>query len=1191
MTNPMLKEILLINSARFDFARVRLDKDLFFLGDNGSGKTSFIRAIHFLYSGDVKSLGISNDKESFKEYYFKYENSYIIYVFEHFFIFVYKRGNELHKVFSKQPFDLAKITDEAGNLKPFEAIRAYLRSAPLHTRVSGVGDYSDILSGLNRKYLDFKIADIRNKALFLRLFHAVFNVDKAIIDAKSIKRALMTSLQGGEESKYFDPAGYIERINGFMEQYRFFNEIEKASPQIEEVERLHRRLLESEEVLRSLSAQIRARKRIETAQLQKLGLELVKLEERKETHAQRLKSLRSFEERFKKLMDTRIDALRQAIAEIEGEKSRFTPETLQNARQRVRQKAAAEEEYARLQKERAKLSSGIEDALESLEREIRALRRKIAEELPRLRRIEVEEAVRRAKEEQEVRIEAEQLKLAEYERKSEQAIEALQSQIARRQEEIESARRRLDEARDERQQALDLLHERGRELRDLLDEDVRQLEQKVREHELQISRLQEQKASVSERYAKTFAEHKEEFEKEKEAIEADQAFLRQVMEVKEGTFQAFLNEEVEGWQKSLYPLLDPSLLPMSIQELKPRISHRPVLGIELDVSNLKHMPTPEEAQERLERLANGLRDLQELWRAKQSALQEERDAESAKIESQIEEQNARLEHLAKERTQRKKRYEEEKGKLSQERAQTLEAFEKLESEIKERIEELKKQIDEFNAQIAARREAVRARQQKLQQLRQKMRHDLKHSQSRVEAEAREKEAEARAELEDKIADLEAQKATIQTDERLRNIEAQLNEADERLKAIREAEILLRAYEAFLPKLRREPSLKERLIRYRNRQRRCLDRIAAKRREHSEAIETIKTRIEEAKSRIDRIEKGLKRLPEVALFGPEEAVEESEEELLTLIDRLERGAVAYEKDRTRIGALLQRLAKIKGLAKQDIHLDTALIENAKYWSEPGPLHLQIDNLVELKRFRIDTLKREANTLFDNFVKNLINQQLTVFANAQEAFESLVAKVNTQLRQVDFGVIRDIRLRTRAEEGDSLAKMFERLKSESDEIATLMVQDSLFFDRRDALKKLERLLELFAEIKKQLKSDRISLVDTIDLSLEFYENGVLKSGITQIKNESSTGGSMLLKIAIAIAILKVYIKNAENIFFLIVDEVARLHSENQRRLKNFANESGFRIIFVTPEPVFADPEALLYYKFEKKGEKFRVIALNR
>ncbi|WP_292661115.1 hypothetical protein [Nitratifractor sp.] len=325
-TNPMLKEILLINSARFDFARVRLDKDLFFLGDNGSGKTSFIRAIHFLYSGDVKSLGISNDKESFKEYYFKYENSYIVYVFEHFFIFVYKRGNELHKFFSKQPFDLSQITDEEGNLKPFEAIRAYLRAAPLHKRVSGVSDYSDILYGLNRQYLDFKIAEIRNKALFLRLFHAVFNVDKAIIDAKSIKRALMTSLERGEEGKSFDPAGYIERINGFIEQYRFFNQVEKESERIEELASLHERLLTREEELTRLSAQIRERKQIETARLGELAEALKALEGQREHANGELKSLQRFEGRFRDLLDRRIDTLRRELSEIEGEKRRFAPE-------------------------------------------------------------------------------------------------------------------------------------------------------------------------------------------------------------------------------------------------------------------------------------------------------------------------------------------------------------------------------------------------------------------------------------------------------------------------------------------------------------------------------------------------------------------------------------------------------------------------------------------------------------------------------------------------------------------------------------------------------------------------------------------------------------------------------------------------------------------------------------------------
>ena len=111
------------------------------------------------------------------------------------------------------------------------------------------------------------------------------------------------------------------------------------------------------------------------------------------------------------------------------------------------------------------------------------------------------------------------------------------------------------------------------------------------------------------------------------------------------------------------------------------------------------------------------------------------------------------------------------------------------------------------------------------------------------------------------------------------------------------------------------------------------------------------------------------------------------------------------------------------------------------------------------------------------------------------------------------------------------------------------------------------------------------------MEFVENGIKKTNITQIKNESSTGGSMLLKIAIAISILKVYIKEAKNLFYLIIDEVSRLHSENQKKLKKFANESGFKMIFVTPEPVLADSKELIYYKFRKTKNGFEVIELNR
>lgn len=123
--------MVLINSANFSFLNLNLQKDLFFLGENGSGKTTAIRAIHYLFSRDGRNLGIPNDKEGFKEYYFRYQDSYIAYIFEEFFIFMYKSGTEIVKVFSKQLFSLDRIMDEERRLYDLEAIKHYLKEAPL----------------------------------------------------------------------------------------------------------------------------------------------------------------------------------------------------------------------------------------------------------------------------------------------------------------------------------------------------------------------------------------------------------------------------------------------------------------------------------------------------------------------------------------------------------------------------------------------------------------------------------------------------------------------------------------------------------------------------------------------------------------------------------------------------------------------------------------------------------------------------------------------------------------------------------------------------------------------------------------------------------------------------------------------------------------------------------------------------
>jgi hypothetical protein len=81
------------------------------------------------------------------------------------------------------------------------------------------------------------------------------------------------------------------------------------------------------------------------------------------------------------------------------------------------------------------------------------------------------------------------------------------------------------------------------------------------------------------------------------------------------------------------------------------------------------------------------------------------------------------------------------------------------------------------------------------------------------------------------------------------------------------------------------------------------------------------------------------------------------------------------------------------------------------------------------------------------------------------------------------------------------------------------------------------------------------------------------------------------ALAVSILGLYTQEKKSTFFLILDEVSRLHSHNQDLLRHFANSRGFRIVFVTPEPVYAKPDEIKYYKFMRRVDnRFEIIGLN-
>ena len=77
-----LSKIIFINSANIPYSETRLDGNVHFIGTQGVGKSTILRAILFFYNASPIHLGIPKEKKNFDAFYFPFSNSHIIYEVE-----------------------------------------------------------------------------------------------------------------------------------------------------------------------------------------------------------------------------------------------------------------------------------------------------------------------------------------------------------------------------------------------------------------------------------------------------------------------------------------------------------------------------------------------------------------------------------------------------------------------------------------------------------------------------------------------------------------------------------------------------------------------------------------------------------------------------------------------------------------------------------------------------------------------------------------------------------------------------------------------------------------------------------------------------------------------------------------------------------------------------------------------------
>ncbi len=212
-----LSKIIFINSAdkSLKYAEVDLDGNVHFIGTQGVGKSTLLRAILFFYNADTQKLGIPREKKNYNEYYFPYQNSYIIYEVQtetgKFCVLSFKSQGRAAFRFIDSEYDKKFFIDKDGKaFETWDKTREALGKNDFTRIISNYEEYRNILygnnKGLQNEFRKYALIESKQYQNIPRTIANVFL--NAKLDAEFVKETIIKSLN--EEEVKIDLTTYSQ---------------------------------------------------------------------------------------------------------------------------------------------------------------------------------------------------------------------------------------------------------------------------------------------------------------------------------------------------------------------------------------------------------------------------------------------------------------------------------------------------------------------------------------------------------------------------------------------------------------------------------------------------------------------------------------------------------------------------------------------------------------------------------------------------------------------------------------------------------------------------------------------------------------------------------------------------------------------------------------------------------------------
>lgn len=1205
-----LRKIIFVNSANIRYAEVKLDGNVHFIGTQGVGKSTLLRAILFFYNADKLHLGIPKEMKSFDEFYLPHANSYMVYEVEHehgpFSILVFRSSGRACYRFIDAAYQKEWLVDEHGEVTAeWKVIRDRLNSAYSTKIIDRYEQYRDILYGnkqaVGKEFVRFQLLETNRYQNIPRSIQNVFLNSR--LDANFIKDIIIRSMS--EEEANIDLGYFRRQVSDFEQEYKdiscWYKTNQKGESvvrkQADAVVKAYHELLYMKQQIEELCGELKHAERITRERLPLIDAKIGELMQELDRQNRLLSEVQQKHDEEKATLNQKQGVVNEKLKRTKERKEYYANQQIDVVMNRCAQEPVVKTELDALKDKLADLTASFNDVTTKY----KALRQNIINQLEAFKQAQQQRILVYGQEKQNT----EERLLKEY--------NATRTEIELSfEEKIDSATNYIGAIKTKQNDCdKELLKLKYfvpfKEEKEALTQQLNELQLNEKALEGRIGKLVSEVKSVQAEYDKKEAEINADYtrqldkkQKQTDAVVEQIQTIDALLDSIKGSLYEWLEDNKPDWEQNIGKVINEEKILYQTGLHPQKADGASLYGVKLDLMDFPlNVRKPKQLKYEKDALENELKQAR---------------TEYAEIlnnqEKTIEDLKRLFTPKIKDLRQYKSIAETELNMIPQKRKGIIVKIDDYDAKAKQIIEE--RRNEQLNRQqklahdlTSAQNALERINTDKQKQLKsvEKKHHDAKADNVKLHAE-RVAEINAETKIRKQEADTELQKLKQQELDELKgqgadtalveDCKAKISKAEDELKYIERNRKLVYDYKRDKEELfdqedyqkSQKKNLAERIIQ-------LDEKYGQRKQKHEQQITSfgkeLSERREEKKRLKDELQKAERFAHDENLCPPMLAEAKEKQTLRTpgqAVDELTGIIVSRQSKHNQFKQSIN-VFKSNFSAKNTFSFRTELTIDEDYLDFANNLDdFLINN--KLEEYRRRTSERYVNILAR------VSKEMGELTRHESDVDKIIHDINNDFKERNFvGVIKLIALQS-VPSADKMVQLMKCIKEFNDDNQFVMGEMNLFStaNRDDVNQKaVGHLLDFMKSLTDNPSRQYLTLSDLFQLQFRIIENDNDTGWADKLSHVGSEGTDTLVKAMINIMLINVFKEKVSRKFgdfriHCMMDEIGKLHPQNIKGILDFANARN--ILLINSSPTTYNVSDYRYtYLLQKDGKSKTIV----